>query len=176
MSSKSMRPRYLRKIEPLTADRLKEKLSYCKDTGLFHWIDGPLTGKQAGCISDDGYIHINIDRKMYRAHRLAFLFVEGKFPEKIVDHIDSDKQNNKWANLRHACHLINGRNRRRSKSNTSGVTGVFWDESYGKWRAAINNKFKRIHLSCDGSLFGAVCARKNAEKRLEFHENHGMEP
>ena len=87
----------------LEALRLRELLSYDPDTGLFRWSKNKGSkdaGELAGCVSPKGYILIGIDGCLYLAHRLAWLYVHGEFPEKDIDHRDQDKSNNRICNLR----------------------------------------------------------------------------
>lgn len=96
----------------LTQERLKELLDYDKNTGLFTWkiYKGRVTkGYIAGTICR-GYINIKIDNKLYKAHRLAWLYMYGKLPDMVIDHIDSDKTNNKISNLRDVSIAYNNQN------------------------------------------------------------------
>jgi hypothetical protein len=76
----------------ITQNRLKEVLSYDKDTGIFIWIKPTsrrvTKNSKAGVIYATKYIAIAIDKKRYAAHRLAWLYVHGKFPDNNIDHID----------------------------------------------------------------------------------------
>jgi hypothetical protein len=87
----------------LTQDRLKEMLRYNPCTGLFYWRPGrprpriPV-GKQAGWLTNDGYIQIGIDKKTYYAHVLAWLYTYGEWP-RTIDHLDENKSNNRVLNL-----------------------------------------------------------------------------
>ena len=91
----------------LTYERLRELLHYDPETGAFTWIKSTYRkgqpGTPAGCLSKRlGYILIGIDKRLYYAHRLAFLWMTKQWPEKEVDHINLDKADNRWANLRPA--------------------------------------------------------------------------
>ena len=130
----------------ITAERLREVLHYDPDTGIFTWIKNTgykrMAGKVAGKVSSHGYISIGIDRLNLYAHRLAFLYMTGKIPKEI-DHIDTIRHNNKWANLREATRTFNNANRTASKIRKlpKGVTQV---QSKGK---KLNRYFARIHLN-----------------------------
>lgn len=102
--------------------------------------------KIAGYIDDKGYISINIDYKRYRAHRLAWLYVEGYWPEYEIDHINMVKTDNRWCNLRHVSHYCNTKNVHKKSNNKSGVVGVCYDKNFKKWRSqiTINNEFKYL--------------------------------
>jgi hypothetical protein len=101
----------------LTAERLREVLRYAPETGLFYWRKDKgsrKTGAMAGNISASigGYLQIRIDRKLYLGHRLAWLYMTGKWPDRIIDHRDGSPSNNAWPNLREATHSQNLANSR----------------------------------------------------------------
>jgi len=131
-------------------------------------------GKIAGTVNNNGYVRINNFGKLYQAHRLAFLYMEGTYPDEQVDHIDHNRGNNKWSNLRPATHSENSRNLSLSSRNTSNIIGVYWYKGYQKWRAAIkiNGKFK--HIGYFSKKTDATKARKQAEIKYGFHANHGQ--
>lgn len=141
----------------LTAERLREVLNYDPDTGVFVWRkregDDPHTrmwntrfaGEVAGSIrKSDGYRVIRIDVRLYLAHRLVFLFMTGKWPIADVDHINMNKVDNRWCNLREATQSQNNANTRKRKNNTSGYKGASWHGS--GWRAQIHVSGKHICL------------------------------
>lgn len=111
----------------LTQTRLKELLTYDPETGYFTRninIQGFYAGERAGGITSKGYIAIGVDRKIYLAHRLAFLYMTGEWPKELVDHKDEVKTNNKWENLREATNQENKRNVGARKNSKTGVKGV----------------------------------------------------
>lgn len=88
-------------------ETILESLTYCPSTGLFHWAEGSKPynkygHKPAGSEGKNGYIYITFNRKKYLAHRLAFYFMEGDFPEisMDVDHINGIRSDNRFCNLR----------------------------------------------------------------------------
>jgi len=97
----------------------------------------------------------------------------GEWPEKQIDHIDGNPLNNKWDNLRDVTSQENGRNKRILKNNTSGFTGVCWDDVNKKWRAFIRVDRKTIHIGRFTNIQQAIDARKDANIKYGFHENHG---
>lgn len=156
--------------EKLTQERLKELLSYDPETGIFIWkikIKSVKKEDIAGCIDKKNYRVIRINGKNYFAHRLAFLFMEGYFPENDTDHIDRDKNNNKWNNLREVSHTCNMRNRNIMSNNKSGITGVLFDNNSKKWRAFIKIG-NLIRLGSFNNIIDAVKARWEAEVKYNF--------
>lgn len=160
----------------MTQIELKQKLKYDSTTGIFTWLSGKYKNKQAGTIGgtlpDNGYIKITINKKEYKAHRLAWLYVHGEFPPKLLDHINRDRTDNRIDNLRVADDATNSKNQTLYKNNTSGYHGI---TSHGdKWRARINVNGKKIHLGIFENLQDAVKARKQAELQYDYHPNHGV--
>lgn len=106
--------------------RLKSLLRYEPDTGHFFWIEtrGPAkAGNLAGSPCNKGYIVIGVGGRVYKAHRLAWLYMTGGWPLAQIDHINQQKGDNRWANLREATNQQNCCNRtRRNKHGYPGVS------------------------------------------------------
>lgn len=163
----------------ITQERLKELLNYSPETGLFTWKVNKGSRGKVGAIAGNknkitGYVLIVIDTKSHLAHRLAFLYMAGSLPSIHTDHINGVRDDNKWDNLREVTAEQNHRNRRKHKSNTSGVTGIRWSKASNKWLAEIRFNYVLRHLGLFTDRFDAICARKSAELRLGFHKNHGI--
>ncbi len=152
----------------ITQGRLKEVLYYDPDTGAFTWkitkSSLATKGKTAGTLSPGGYRSIQVDGKHYQASALANLYIEGFLPEHEMDHINRDRDNNKWKNIRHVSHSCNVRNRGMQKNNTSGVTGVRWVQRRSAWYSWIATK----HLGSFKHKTAAVLKRWEAEVELGF--------
>lgn len=160
-------------IEPsdkasLTQVRLRELLVYDDVTGLFTWRDNRVhdssnnifirAGTLAGHIRPCGrssYSQIKVDNKLYRAHRLAWLYVYGHIPQ-MIDHIDGDGTNNAISNLRKCTPVQNGANRRICRRNTSGYKGA--TKCGNKWRALIKKDGKNYHLGLFDDVASAHAA------------------
>lgn len=160
----------------LTQERLKELFYYNKQFGIFVRIISRGTEKKctiAGSLSQYGYINIHIDGTQYKAHRLAFLYVNGKFPPHEVDHINGIRNDNSFYNLRQVTIAENAKNQKLDPRNTSGIMGVRWYKNRGKWMAFIKFENKLRYLGSFDDKFEAICARKSAELKYNFHPNHG---
>ena len=127
----------------LTQATLKEALRYEPETGIFYRIT---TGKACSYTNPKGYVAMDVSCKKYLAHRLAFLYMTGSFPEKYVDHRNTCKSDNRWVNLREATNQQNQRNRGLSVSNNSGHKGVCWHKKANKWLAKVMVDGKNINL------------------------------
>jgi hypothetical protein len=136
----------------ITQQELKELLHYDPLTGVFIWKinrgGGVKAGEIAGSKAKVGYWSITLFNKGYYAHRLAWLYMTGKLPDKFIDHIDRNKLNNIWTNLREATEKESVHNTGLSKKNKSGVKGVYWNKNANKWQATlwIDNKPKYLGL------------------------------
>lgn len=113
----------------LTQERLQELLDYNPETGAFtHKASRNRrihAGQKAGYLDKRvGYVVIGADREIYQAHRLAWLFVHGEFPDAFIDHINGIRSDNRMANLRVATRSQNGANQRRHRDNRTGFKGV----------------------------------------------------
>lgn len=116
----------------ISQSELKEYLHYSPDTGIFIWVKKTckkvIIGKKAGTLNSKGYIVISINRKLYKAHRLAHLYMTGEWPEDQIDHVNHIRDDNRWFNLEDATNQSNQKNRSLDARNKSGVTGVYWCE------------------------------------------------
>jgi hypothetical protein len=156
----------------ITQSRLQELLTYDPDSGLFNWnvTRGKVqSGSVAGNVTARGYIKIALDGKGYLAHRLAFLYVEGAMPSFSVDHINMNKVDNRWVNLRQATRSENLFNRGLPVNNKSGVKGVYWIKASSKWRATGILENKHVHLGLFNDINQAAIAR------MEFEMKHHKE-
>ena len=162
----------------LKAKELRKELHYDDNTGIFTRVKSKgkcKAGDIAGGLTHYGYITISVLGKRYPAHRLAWLYVSGSFPEDQIDHIDHDRTNNRFSNLREADNRTNAMNRGKYNTNTSGVVGVNWNEATNKWRAKITVEGQTVDLGTFVTFSHAVDARKNAEVLYGFHKNHGKD-
>jgi hypothetical protein len=154
----------------LTQEQLKSILHYNSETGVFTWIKsarGGWDGKVAGCISGTGYISIKILGNRFQSHRLAWLYIYGALPEGMLDHIDGNRTNNVFSNLRLASGSQNNANSKRQNSNTSGYKGVCWHVVCNKWVAQIKKDGKQRYLGSFDCPKEAHEAYKRAA--LELH-------
>lgn len=141
----------------------------------FHTIDTWNTrfaGKEAFTADSNGYRIGTIFGRNYPAHRVLWLLHTKRWP-KNIDHINGDRADNRLVNLRSVSHAENMKNRWQSKRNTSGVTGVHWLAKNRKWAATIGTEGQLVYLGCFTDIADAVTARKAAEAKYGFHENHG---
>ena len=164
--------------EELDQDRLQEILRYEPEIGEFFWLRrsgkgarNDLAGKRAGHLGHKGYLAIEIGSKEYRAHRLAWLYVYGDWPEDQIDHINRIKNDNRIANLRVATNGQNGANSN-PKPSYSGLKGAHWHSRDKKWFSHIWHNGKQTSLGRFATAEAAHVAYCEASKNLReefFH-------
>lgn len=134
----------------LTQAHLLEVLIYDPNTGLFRWKSTKSKrisiGDVAGSFTANGYIQIRFDGCIYLAHRLAVLYMTGRWPETLVDHRDRVRSNNRWSNIREASYSENAGNMATRPSNTSGYKGVFFRKESPRPFAQIMVDGRSIYL------------------------------
>ena len=144
----------------ITHSELLRVLDYSPKTGIFTWkiqaSQRALVGRSAGRASGE-YWAIKYCGRSYLAHRLAWFYVHGTWPGSDLDHRDTDKKNNRIANLRMANDSLNGANKRLAANNTSGAKGVR-ARANNRWRASIEHHGKFVSLGTYGSREEASAA------------------
>lgn len=176
--------------DKLTVSQVYDVLLYDRNSGEFTWKhrhekhftdkkyqkiwNSKYAGKLAGSIGSDGYRTICIHGMPCKSHRLVWLVEFGCWPDEI-DHINHNRLDNRISNLRDVSHNENSKNYSLKSNNSSGVTGVRWDNIKSMWFASIGVNYKTIFIGRFKSFDKAVAARKAAEVKCGFHENHGQD-
>lgn len=151
---------------------------YEPSSGRLFWrldIGRAKEGQEAGTITKWGYRDVKLHHKKYKVHRIAWdmCFPEDKLATgEYIDHINHDKLDNSISNLRKVDSFGNGRNQSFNRANTSGVMGVYAGKN-NTWRAMIKVGQRQVYLGSFSCFVTAVAARKAAEIKYGFHENHG---
>lgn len=130
-------------------------------------------GKIVGSINNREYLLTRLMGKTYIVHRLIWALHYGVHPDGFVDHINGERSDNRIENLRIVTNEENIRNSKKYTNNTSGVVGIHKRKDNGKYYAFISNGTKRVNLGQYQTLEEAVSARKIAEIKYGYHENHG---
>ncbi len=137
------------KENQLCAKELRRLLDYNPETGIFTRLiqrSNMKSGSVAGSVYPDGYVYIMINRERFLAHRLAWLYMTGSFPQMEVDHIDRVRSNNSWNNLRSVSTQQNSFNRSIHSNNKTGFKGVCFEKREGKFKASIRFNGRTRHL------------------------------
>jgi hypothetical protein len=157
----------------LTAERLREVLSYDPETGYFFWKehrDKRRIGERAGPVGDGTYYRsIAIDGTQFFEQRLAWLYVTGEWPLFIVDHKNEDKTDNRFENLRDVNWSVNNLRKTLHPKNTTGRTGVSLHQS-GRYRASLYHNGRQVYHK----LFATVDEAGDAydEQWNIYHGHH----
>ena len=172
----------------LTQEELKELLRYNQRTGQLFWKKRPrrmftsmdahkgwnarFAGREAFTSINHGYRRGMIRPNHLYAHQAVWKMMTGvDAPE--IDHIDGNKLNNAWRNLRLAPAGTNQRNCSKRQDNTSGHVGVVRRRE--KWIAQFGVNGTTKHIGIYDTKEAAIKARKIVEKEYGFHPNHGRE-
>ena len=162
----------------MTPEVLKELLDYDAQTGVFKWkkrVGRGIAGAVAGRISTSktapGYVQIMVSKKLYQAHRLAWLYVNGSLPDEQIDHINGIRSDNRIENLRVVSGSLNSQNQRRArKDNKTGFLGVSLHRS--RFQACIRKDRKIFHLGYFDSAEEAHDAYVKAKRTI--HEGNTL--
>lgn len=184
----------------LTQEILKELMDYNPETGIFVWKErdiiyfnhckkpefscrlwnSRMVGKVSGTIfktKNKFYYATSLSCgekfKRYYMHRLAWMYMYGKFPNDEIDHLDGDGLNNKISNLVLLDHCGNLKNQKMRSTNTSGFNGVSYDKARNKWIVQIWNNSKRVFSKRFESFDEAVLARKDLDIEYNYSKRHG---
>jgi len=144
-------------------------MSYDPNQGIITWKKKPSTnvsvGSIAGKLLPTGYRHIRFKQKSWYAHRLAWYIHTGMDPIGwTVDHINRNKDDNRFENLRLACQYEQNGNTNLRSDNTSGIKGVTWAKARKKWEAKIHRQSKTYMLGRFQTQEEAAVAYQKAAK------------
>lgn len=158
---------------------LHEALLYAPVEGSFTWkvrpqehfktrrgwnvFNGAYAGKPAGHLSAEGYLVIGLQKKAFKAHRLAWFMSHGGLPaDRQIDHKNRQRSDNRLKNLRLVGALENAQNASIRSDNTSGLPGVCLHKQTGKWLAQISVNNRQTHIGLFASPQQAAAAREQA--------------
>lgn len=158
----------------ITASRLREVLAYDAETGVLSWRvatgSRAKVGDQAGSVENmKGGLRrrtVFVDGCRYKAHRLAWLYMTGQWPDGIVDHKNNNGLDNRFFNLRIATPTQSVWNTCEKAGGKSGVKGVSLFKRTGKWRAEIRDGGKKRHLGYYATVDDAKAAYEKAAMSL----------
>ena len=153
----------------LTLEEASRHVVYDMETGIISRILKNGGIRPITTTDNDGYIVLKIGQKMYKGHRVAWLFSRGEWPTHGIDHENRIRSDNRSINLRPATVKQQNENRGVAKNSSSGVTGVCKFSRSGKWRAYIYHHKENIYLGQFDKFEDACAARKSAETRLFTH-------
>lgn len=164
------------KTMQLTAQRARSLFRYDAATGDLKWtirksgkIPADLT---AGYLDEEGYRVVRVDGVNYRAHRVIWLIVFGKWPKAMLDHKNGDRSDNRLKNLREASNSQNQMNKVPKRGSQSGFKGVVViRKPYGlRYRPQIyeSGKLRTFGLYRSAEEAHAVYQREAAARFRDF--------
>jgi hypothetical protein len=155
----------MKRIPLPTVERLREIFNYDPYEGVLRWKERrPGVNKNliAGIpCRPGGHVVVRIGKQLFPAHRIIWKIVTGQEPPDYIDHIDMNRTNNKWANLRTATNSQNMMNVGLIRSNTSGYKNVYWHAQSGKWMVSVK-------LNGKSHSFGLYTTKEDAVKVARF--------
>lgn len=136
-------------------DELQRRIQYNPDTGALSWRAEPCRGKRVGDLlsahDSDGYLYTHVNGWTTSIHRLVWIVATGERPLE-VDHINCDRTDNRWINLREATDSQNAQNRQ-LVANASGLKGAHMQN--GRWCSRIRIGSGRLFLGYTASAIEA---------------------
>lgn len=159
----------------ISIECIRKALAYDPQTGIFKWRkrsdcsvqwNSRFAGTVAGWSDWKGYILITINYVDYRAHRLAWAYVTGKWPSNDIDHKNRKTSDNRFENLREATRTENNGNAKVRKDSQSGIRGVSWDKSRKQWMARCSFHKKVILQKRFDKKSDAIAAYKQVAKAV----------
>lgn len=132
----------------MKVEELREAVVYDPESGVFRWKNhrcSNLVGMVCGNLHHSGYVRISIKKKSYLAHRLAWFYTHGAWPDEI-DHANGIRNDNRFSNLREASRSLNLANRAKRPWNSSGYKGVIQNKQSKRWIALVTVGGKQKHV------------------------------
>lgn len=142
----------------------KDLLEYNPETGHFTWKAKRgcrAAGDRAGSPRPDGYRAICVLGEQHLEHRLAYWFMTGTWPE-FCDHINRDRSDNRWSNLREVDGTENNHNRK-AIVGTSRARGVHYNAPRARWLAIYQERGHKVQIGSFKTEEEAIRARQDYE-------------
>lgn len=164
------RPRHSMNKPPRpTPERIRECFSYDERTGKITRLISTRNAKAGSDASKNearGYFNTSVDGHILGSHVVAWVIKTGEYPVLQIDHINGNRKDNRWCNLRQVTRSQNLQNSKRRLDNSSGVKGVNWHKKCQKWNARLCLNGHSINLGFFTELEDAKAARINAANRI----------
>jgi len=134
----------------VTQRDVKDTFEYDPDTGVCTWKIYRLKAAPGEPIDEryvykDGYIVISLKNKAHMLHRLIWLWMTGDWPKNQIDHLNGDKLDNRWENLKDVTQHQNLCNKGAYKKESPEPTGVR-KEGKNTWSAILTVQGTQMNL------------------------------
>jgi len=167
----------------LTAERLREVVTYDPLTGIFRWRvtrGCAKAGAVAGGPEKKGYLRISIDGRRFKAHRLAWLYVKGCWPVDQIDHENGRNADNRFDNLREANNPLNSANaaipKTRASPDQAAASPPASRKTIEEFTLDHSARPKRPppHMTPRRKSYGAILPGQTKGKHNEQNSNSGQ--
>lgn len=145
----------------MTREELLATFSYDPNTGEF---TRRRDGKVIVPMISQGYKRLWFKGHLYQQHRVAWLYVYGRWPAFRIDHINMDRLDNRIANLRECDMSQNLMNARAHRDNACGFKGV--SRNHKRWQANISAYGQHTYLGTFDTPEEAHAAYAAAAERI----------
>lgn len=160
----------------ITRELLVSHLHYDPYTGVFRrriaLCNKVKVGDIAGRTDTSGYSAIRVCGRLYKAHRLAWLYVYGEMPV-VIDHINGVKSDNRILNLRNCTSKQNAENQKLRSNNKTNHRGVYWSSNEGKYKAQVGHTGNIHHLGTFTRIQDAISAVRRFRDVNYTHDKTG---
>lgn len=152
----------------ITADELRRIAHYDAESGVMAWAmprKSVPVGRVMGCLDGAGYLCVRINYRLYRVHRLIWIYVHGDIDEKAqIDHANMCRADNRLSNLRLATNTNNSQNKKAYSNNKLGLKGVSKHTQNNSYQAEIQVDGRKIKLGSFTTPEAARAAYVDASK------------
>ncbi|WP_438455326.1 HNH endonuclease [Vreelandella venusta] len=159
----------------ISAQAVSDAFGYCPATGfIFDRKDKTRRLERVHLQKTSGYRSLRVPcfGTTLLSHRIAWMCMNNQSPPAQIDHLNGDSLDNRWLNLRDG-EKVNKTNCLMYKNNKSGVTGVYWSESTGKWKTQVRHLGRRYSLGSYAEIRHAEIAVTNFRAARGFTARHG---
>lgn len=163
-----------KQASPLTHQELISVISYDPVSGVFFKLGAAGDGAQqrpTGHKNVRGYMCVYVAGRSYAAHRLAFFYMQKEWPPHDVDHINGDRTDNRFSNLRQVTRKQNKENMTVTWA-ASCVRGVTWCKKRKAWKAQVKHNQRHYNIGYFSELEAAAEAAKAGRDRLFTHHTN----
>jgi hypothetical protein len=166
---------------------LREFIDYNPETGVLKWRvrdarhfpslrichtwNSHYAGKEVGWLNANGYYATRFGKPSFLVQRIIWKIMTGKEPPDLIDHIDGNRTNNLWNNLREATAIQSAHNQGVRSTNTSGFRGVLKRGNRYMARVMIDGKYRSIGTFQTAERASAVYEDKIKELYGKFYRN-----